>query len=439
MTALSDIVAGMGDPALAVTPEGRILLANQAFGTLLGVGSRRLAQLVESGMHVNMLVHPSMTPTALVQALASGRPCQLAELPCRVGAELNVVLWVTIVPLENGHEILVVMRDASSESRTQERYRELLRDAHARADELERAVDARTRELQDANAHLSRLAQDAEAKSSALNVALLELKDSHELFVRNEKLAAVGRLASSLAEELRDPLTAVRGATAYVRKRFAEGGDLSDDRRVAQMFALVDRQLNACAKILTDMAEFSRERRIVLSPCALHALADEVIAALPTHGAVVENLVPKDLAVPSLDKEQFRHALGNLVQNAIEAMPGDGGHVRVSAEATGDQLWRITVADNGPGIAADLVPHIFEPLFTTKSKGSGVGLAIVEAIVHRHGGTITVESELGRGTRFIVELRRDATQHEDGHGARSRSDSSHGMSRPEGASQSNAS
>lgn len=119
----------------------------------------------------------------------------------------------------------------------------------------------------------------------------------------------------------------------------------------------------------------------------------------------IENDIPDGIPVPNLDKEQFRQILVNLVQNAAEAVRGDGtGKVAVGAEGGGDRAWRITISDNGGGIPADVLPKIFEPLFTTKTKGTGLGLAVVSGIVQKHKGTISVQSEPGKGTRFLVEL-----------------------------------
>jgi signal transduction histidine kinase len=264
--------------------------------------------------------------------------------------------------------------------------------------------------LAEANEQLSQLAKDEQAKSTALNAALVELKNSQEMQVRTEKLAAIGQLAASVSHELRNPLAAVRGATAYMRKRFDDGQSLVGDPRVGQLLSLVDRELNACMKIISDLLDLARERPLVLAPCPLHMLTDEAIELLPPHKITIKNRVPTDLPMPSVDKDQFRQILVNLVQNAVEAMPGDKGEVVVLAETnageSGDPVWRLSVQDDGPGIPPDVASRIFEPLFTTKAKGTGLGLAIVSTVVKRHGGAIRVETEPGKGTKFIVELSR---------------------------------
>ena len=228
---------------------------------------------------------------------------------------------------------------------------------------------------------------------------LAELKTSQQLAVRTEKLAG-DRTARGerVGHELRNPLAAVRGAAAYMRKRFNAGKDLSRDEKTGQLLALIDRELGACTKIISDLLDVARERPLVLGPCPLHALVDEVIELLPPHFATVKNDVPEHLAVPNIDKDQFRQVLVNLVQNAVEAINDGAGEVRVHAETLDDrQLWRVTIADTGPGISPEVAARIFEPLFTTKTKGTGLGLAIVSTVVKRHDGSIRCRERSWQG------------------------------------------
>jgi signal transduction histidine kinase len=258
-----------------------------------------------------------------------------------------------------------------------------------------------------AQAEVEALSESERDKSRALNQALIELKQSQESQVRAEKLAAVGQLAASVSHELRNPIAAVRNANTYVSRRFKDGKDLAGDPKIQQFLGLVDRELDACTKIIGDLLDFARERPLVVAPCPLRALTDEAIEMLPAHQVKIVNEVPIDLPVPSLDKDQIRQILVNLVQNAVEAMPQQ---VKVRADGGGDRAWQIMVQDDGPGIPAEVATKIFEPLFTTKTKGTGLGLAIVSSVVKRHGGSIRVESAVGKGTTFIVDLPGQGTQ-----------------------------
>jgi signal transduction histidine kinase len=242
-------------------------------------------------------------------------------------------------------------------------------------------------------------AREAE-KSRQLQIALDELRASQDAQVRTEKLAAVGQLAASVGHELRNPLAAVRNANAFITKKVRNNGT---DPKVVQFSELIEHELDVCGKIIADLLDFARERAPVLAPTPLRPLCEEAIALVPNGKIEIVNAVPEDLPIPSIDKEQFRQVLINLVQNACEAMSGRGaGRVTVSATKP-TSGWRLVVEDDGPGMPADVIKKVFEPLFTTKVKGTGLGLAIVMGIVKRHGGTITCDSEADRGTRFIVE------------------------------------
>jgi signal transduction histidine kinase len=258
------------------------------------------------------------------------------------------------------------------------------------------------REMAYGRAELELVRDRERDKSHALDEALTKLRDQQETLVRTEKLAAVGQLAASVGHELRNPLFAIRNANAYLAKKLPES---ARDDKVERFLALIDREIGACTKIISDLLDFARERPPSAQPCPLRPLVEEAISLVPPGNAVVVNAVPEELPVPALDKEQFRQVLVNLVQNAVESMSdGRTGEVVVRAEGGGNEAWRIVVTDDGPGIAPDVAKKIFEPLFTTKTKGTGLGLAIVSNMVKAHRGRIEVDSEPGRGTHFRIDL-----------------------------------
>jgi signal transduction histidine kinase len=245
-------------------------------------------------------------------------------------------------------------------------------------------------------------------KSIALDEALRALGDSHEKQLRSEKLAAVGQLAASVGHELRNPLTAVRNANSYIAKRLGDtrpGAPGASDPKVLQFVSLIDSELASCTRIIGDLLDFARERPPSLQPCPLRPLVDEAIALVPPHKGTVLNEVPESLPIPQLDRDQFRQILINLVQNAVEAAPpGAASTVKVRAAGGDGAPWRITVEDDGVGIAPDALAKVFEPLFTTKIKGTGLGLSVVANVVKVHGGKIDVDSRPGAGTRVSIEL-----------------------------------
>jgi len=260
-------------------------------------------------------------------------------------------------------------------------------------------------------AEVELLSESEREKGAALDHALVVLKESQEASIRNERLAAVGQLAASVGHELRNPLTAVRNACAYIGKKIDSAGGnghgLASDERVQRFRVIIDRELEASAKIISDLLDFARARQPERQPCPVRALVAEAIEVVPKHAHVqIANEVPEQLPVPNLDKDQFRQVFLNLIQNASEAIDRQrGGRVLVQAEADAG-AFRFRVVDDGPGIAKDVVEKIFQPLFSTKTKGTGLGLAIVHGTIERHGGRVQVTTEPGQGSVFTIELPR---------------------------------
>jgi two-component system sensor histidine kinase HydH len=237
-----------------------------------------------------------------------------------------------------------------------------------------------------------------------------ELADSQEALLRAEKLAAVGRLAASVGHELRNPLTALKNANAVLQKRLAAAREGGPDTGTGALLGVLDNELAACSRIVGDLLDFSRERPLRLEPTPLRALVNEALSVLPAHAVEIRNQVDEQLPVPQLDRGQIRQVLINLLQNAIESLPPEreGGWVAVrGAIATGGAL-QLVVEDTGEGMSEEVAAKIFEPLFTTKVKGTGLGMPIVANILGQHGARIHVDSELGRGTRVSIELPRSA-------------------------------
>ena len=267
------------------------------------------------------------------------------------------------------------------------------------------------RAVADRQAEIAALSRSEADKARRLSDVLSELRTSHEALMRAEKLAAVGQLSASVGHELRNPLAAVRNAHTYIVKRM-DGSPLASDVRVKQFVGIIERELDACSKIIGDLLDFARERPPNLRPCPLRPLVDEAIGVIPARrGVQISNNVAHDAPVPMLDKDQFRQILVNLLQNAVEAVPANrGGDVAVALDGGGERPWKLRITDDGVGIPDDVAKQIFQPLFTTKTKGTGLGLAVVSGLVQRHGGTIEVDSQPGAGTTFLIELSPAVTQ-----------------------------
>jgi PAS domain S-box-containing protein len=249
--------------------------------------------------------------------------------------------------------------------------------------------------------------RDAEGRVRGAVATLVDLSDlrSMEERIRQlDRLAALGRFASSVAHELRNPLTGIAAGVEYLSRGFPAG----DERLESIGFIL--REVVRLNSIIQDLFSATRPRTLTLAPVALAELTERAVRSLAP--AAEQGNVAVVLDSPSgwpralADADQMLQVLLNLIQNAIQATP-PGGTVTIRARRAGSAdhpLVEIEVIDTGTGIDAEHRSHIFEPFYTTRPKGTGLGLFVAHGIVQRHGGTIEVESGPGSGTRFRIAL-----------------------------------
>ena len=212
-----------------------------------------------------------------------------------------------------------------------------------------------------------------------------------------DRLATLGRMAANIAHEIRNPLAALSGAVEVM----AAGASDETRDRLAQIVLKETGRLNG---IIREFLEYARPAPLSRTQVNVAEAVDEVLLLLE-HQAAPGTLKAVRQFPPSLewtlDRHQFRQAVWNLCLNAVQAMPPEGGELTVTMAAVGSRLV-LRVGDTGEGIAPADLGHIFEPFFSTKSDGSGLGLALVHRIVQDHGGEIDVQSRPGGGSIFTV-------------------------------------
>jgi len=235
-----------------------------------------------------------------------------------------------------------------------------------------------------------------------------ELKSTLEAAARSERLAALGRLASGVAHEIRTPLTSLKLFLQSVEEDVAVSPEQSEDYRIGM------RQVARIEKTINHFLDFARPQQPVLAELDFALLVDEVLEVIRPRANHQDVEIRESIAagLPRVegDVRQLSEVLVNLSVNALDATP-DGGRLTISvaAETAGPDSAepgrvRIDVADSGTGIPKEDLPRLFEPFFTSKAAGSGLGLAIVKGTVERHGGTVEVSTRPGAGTTFSVSL-----------------------------------
>jgi len=221
--------------------------------------------------------------------------------------------------------------------------------------------------------------------------------------LKAERLSVLGQLTATVAHELRNPLSAIRN-TLFTVNELATAAGVKLDRPVARM----ERSVERCDRIISDLLEYTRNRELNRHDVAFDRWLGEVLAEQPIAPPVVLTaaLDAADTLV-SIDADRIRRVVINLVDNAVQAvtdMPADRDKQITVRTAAVDGDMVLVVEDTGPGIAPENLARIFEPLFSTKSFGTGLGLPTVKQIVNQHGGMIAIDSEVGLGTRVTVRL-----------------------------------
>ncbi|MEK6765841.1 MAG: ATP-binding protein [Planctomycetota bacterium] len=249
--------------------------------------------------------------------------------------------------------------------------------------------------------------KDLNKKLSSINDELVQrneqLKDTQEQLVRTEKLAAVGTLASGVSHELRNPLSAIKNAVFLLKRKLSRKVMPDIDEKVIQFLDIMDKEIDRSTRIINDLLGFTRVAKPTRIISDIRIVINEALSRLK----IADNIklskdLQSDLPMVTIDANQIGQVLINLIENACQAMK-DGGKLQISTRKS-KTFAEIEIADSGCGIPEKEINKIFDPLFTTKPKGIGMGLAVCHGIIDKHNGTIEVKSREGKGTNMIVKL-----------------------------------
>jgi signal transduction histidine kinase len=233
------------------------------------------------------------------------------------------------------------------------------------------------------------------------------LEEREQRLIRSERLAAVGKIAAHITHEVRNPLSSIGlNAEMLEEEVGALEGPPAQVEESKQLARAIVKEVDRLTEITEGYLRFARLPRPKLDKEDLRQIVASLLAflrgELESRGITVELDAPSDLPLVAGDEHQLRQALLNLLRNAGEAMTG-GGKLALRL-SSGDKFVELRIQDSGQGIAAEHLAKIFDPFFSTKEHGTGLGLALTQQIVLEHGGTIDVSSAPGQGTTFVVRL-----------------------------------
>lgn len=358
------VIEHVARPIFVKDRSFRFVLLNRAFAAL--VGHPRDAMLGKTDYDFALAAEADFFRLKDAEMFSTGSRVTIEEEPFTDALGQRHVLTTTKVPLRNTAgevtHLVGIIHDITR-------------------------LKAAEQALQLANEALGQRVRD---RTAALEAAQAEL-------VRKERLAVLGQLAGGLAHQIRNPLAAILNS-AYVLQRNVT----SPSEDTASAISIILEEVWQANRIITDLLDYARVRPPVRRPVSLREIVERTLGGQTTPPNVRVTLDVPVLPPVSVDPDQVRDALGNLLRNALEAMP-EGGDLRISALPVGDEI-RLSIADNGVGIPCDVQQKLFEPLVTTKPLGLGLGLPTTRALVENQGGSIRWESAPEWGTRFEVML-----------------------------------
>ena len=231
-----------------------------------------------------------------------------------------------------------------------------------------------------------------------------ELKAAQDELIKKERLAAIGQMASVVGHEIRNPLAVINNSIYFIKTKLGTGGE--PDAKITKHIKIIESEIQQANGIINEILTYSRQRELQLEKVRINDWLEELLSVypFPAHIQVDKQFDPANPMV-EIDKTEMQQAVRNLVGNGIEVMPAPkGGKVTIRSMIPEAGWVRIDIADAGSGIPQDVLDKIFAPFFTTKARGTGLGLAVVRKVVDHHKGKVDVESTVGVGTTFKLSI-----------------------------------
>ena len=262
--------------------------------------------------------------------------------------------------------------------------------------DMSEALHMRRQELIRAQEELAKVNQALEKR---VEERTHELKAASNELVKAERLAAIGQMASIISHEIRNPLAVISNATRLIKMLVS-----SPDPKLTKQFGIIEAEIKQANSIISEVLGYARTRDLILTMVDLNSYLRELLLSYPFIPGITlkYELDPESVRI-KVDAEEIKQAIRNVVSNAIESMP-NGGTLTVGTKV-GRRMVCIYIADQGTGITEDVRKKMFAPFFTTKARGTGLGLAVVGKAVSRHKGKLFIHSIPGKGTCFQIYLK----------------------------------
>ena len=231
-----------------------------------------------------------------------------------------------------------------------------------------------------------------------------ELKAAQDELIKKERLAAIGQMAAVVGHEIRNPLAVINNSIYFIKTKLSTGTE--PDPKIAKHIKIIESEIQQANGIINEILTYSRQREMQLERVKLNHWLEELLSVypIPPHVELVKIFDPADPSL-EIDATEMQQSIRNLIGNGIEVMPAPkGGKITIRTRVTEPGWVEVDIGDSGAGIPPDVLDKIFAPFFTTKARGTGLGLAVVRKVIDRHKGRVDVESQVGVGTTFKLFL-----------------------------------
>jgi PAS domain S-box-containing protein len=346
-------------------PEGRVSSWNEGAQSIKGYSSEEIIGKHFSRFYTEEDVEAGKPEEELKEAIARGRFEDEGWRVRKDGSRFMASAVITALrdPAGELKGFTKVTRDITERKKTEEELRR-------HREHLEELVEERTREL----------------------------KQAQEELARNERLAVLGQLAGGVGHELRNPLGAIKNAAYFLNMAIEQA-----EPEVKETLQILDNEVATSERIISSLLGFARPKPPTLRKVDINKLVQDLLPhiRMPENIEVATELEP--LPITLADPDQLGQVFGNIITNGVQAM-AEGGRLVIKSRATEPGWAEVSIVDTGSGMPPEAREKIFEPLFTTKAKGIGLGLAVSKTLVEGNRGTIDVESEVGKGSTFTVRL-----------------------------------
>ncbi len=263
--------------------------------------------------------------------------------------------------------------------------------------EMSESLKVKTAEILAAKQQLEKLNRTLENRVEART---RELKSAQEELIKKERLAAMGQMASVVSHEIRNPLAVMNNSIYFIKTKLGP----QVDPKIAKHISIIESEIRQANGIIDEILSFARTRELKPKITNLNHYIEELLSTypFPQHIELEKKLYPGQIFV-NIDQDEMNQVIRNLIKNAIEVMP-ERGKIIIRTDITPEGMTRIDVEDTGPGIPKDVLEKLFTPFFTTKARGTGLGLAVVKKVLERHKGKVEIQTEVGKGTCFKLYL-----------------------------------